>query len=109
MLHSNLTDLLATKYGHGPRTYKRSNDSPIDCFFGSSTLQINHGGYLSFSRLQSDHRGIWIDIPVRQLLGHTPPPITCFQARRLKLSDPRIRKKYEKHLHKVCMENEIYH
>ena len=38
MLHSNLTDLLATKYGYGPRTCKRSKDSPIDCFFGSSKL-----------------------------------------------------------------------
>ena len=51
MLHSNLEDLLATKHGLGPRTYKRSKDSPIDCFFGSSTLKISRGRYLSFGRL----------------------------------------------------------
>ena len=108
MLHSNLNDLLKTKHGSGPRTFKRSKDSPIDCFFGSSNIKIRSGGFLSFGRLQSDHRGIWIDIPIRIIMGHKPAPITYFQARRLKLEDPRIRKKYAEYLHKVCASSNYY-
>ena len=79
MLRLNLEDLLSTKYGLGPRTYKRSKDCPIDCCFGSPSLKISRGGYLSFGRIHSDHIGVWIDIPTRQLLGYKPPPVTFLE------------------------------
>ena len=76
MLDASLKDLLATKYGIGPRTYKQSNNCPIDCCFGSPCFNVNKGGYLLFGMLQSNYRGLRMDIPVRQLLGNKPPPIT---------------------------------
>ena len=108
MLHANLNNLLATKHGSGPRTHKRSKDSPIDCFLGSSKIKIRSGGYLSFGRLQSDHRGIWIDVSIRIIMVHKSSPITYFQARQLKLEDPRMRKKYAEHLHKTCVSTNYY-
>ena len=44
MLRANLSDLIVPRHGLGPRTYKRSKQMPIDCFFGSSTLKISRGG-----------------------------------------------------------------
>ena len=38
-----LVDVIATKHGVGPRTYKQSKDSPIDCCFGTAVLKINKG------------------------------------------------------------------
>ena len=108
MLDFSLEDLLAQKHGLELRTYKRSKDCPIDCCFDSPSIKVSRGGYLSFSRLQSDHRGVWINIPIRTLLGHRPPAITYFQVRRLKFVDPRIRKKYQKHLAKSCHLHDIF-
>jgi hypothetical protein len=42
----------------------------------------------------SDHRGIWIDIPKFQLFGYNPPEVMTYQARRLKLEDPRVVQRY---------------
>ena len=108
MLGLNLEDLLSTKYGLGPRTYKRSKDCPIDCCFGIPSLKINRGGYLSFGRLHSDHRGVWIDIPARLLLGYKPSPITYVDARRLKLIDPRVVTKYQSKLIQLCFYHNIF-
>ena len=43
MLDVTLTDMLSTKYGLGPRTYKRSKDCPIDCCFDSPSFKISRG------------------------------------------------------------------
>ena len=61
-----------------------------------------------FGRLHSDHRGVWIDIPTRQLLGYKPPPITYFDARRSKLIDPRVVTKYQFKLIQLCFRHNIF-
>ena len=73
MLELGLQDLIGKKHGKGPKTYNRSKDAPIDCVFGSASLQISKGGFLSFGRLMSDHRGVWVDIPKFLLYGYNPP------------------------------------
>ena len=74
MLDLALTDMIADRHGPGPKTYNRSKDMPIDCFFWSACFYINKGGYLPFGRLQSDHRGLWLDLPTHTFFGHLPPP-----------------------------------
>ena len=62
-------DILTKNYGPCPITYQRSHTDPVDCCFGDGSLQINRGGCLSFGRLVSDHRGLWMDIPNELLYG----------------------------------------
>lgn len=107
MLDTSLVNLLEIKYGLGPRTYKKPKDCPIYCAFGSPSLKINKGGYLSFRRLQSDHRGFWMDIPIRWVMGHKQLAITYFNARQLDLIDPRVVKNTKNILHKHA-NNKVY-
>ena len=85
-----LTDLVHSRHGKAPITYQRSRSDPIDRIFGSPSIKIRKDGFLSFGRLLSDHRGIWVDIPTEFLLGFKPPPLTHPDARRLKMKDPRV-------------------
>ena len=94
MQELGLSDLIEQRHGTCPKTYIRSKDSPIDCIFGSPQFTITRGGYLSFTKLLSNHRGIWVDIPKFLLYGYNPPQPTFPSARRLKLLDPRVVKKY---------------
>ena len=107
-LDEGLQDIIAEKNGVMPITYQRSKKDPLDCVFGSPSIKIKNGGCLSFGRLISDHRGIWFDIPNTTLFGFNPQQITHPQARRLKMEDPRVVKKYNDYLHKKCMEENLY-
>lgn len=100
MIDLGLINLLKEKYGsEGPYTCSKSKDSPIDCIFGSPHLLCQRGGILSFGQLDSDHRGIYLDLLRRQLLyGFNPPAIVHPNAHRLKTNDPRIVNKYLSHL-----------
>lgn len=108
MLELGLQDVIAKQHGRGPITYQRSADSPIDRIFGSVSLKARHSGFLSFGRLSGDHRGIWIEIPKILLYGYNPPQPVHVDARRLKLSDPRVVVKYLEYLHNKCVEHNIY-
>lgn len=109
MLDIGLVNSLKERYGHeGPRTCIKSKDSPIDCIFVSPQISIKQGGLLSFGRLDSDHRGLWIDIPAFLLYGYNPPPLLHPQARRLKLQDPRVVEKYLTYLHSAFREHNLF-
>ena len=51
-------------------------------------------GYLGFGDIPGDHRGIWVDIPNSEILGYNMNDISTPQARRLKLDDPRVVRRY---------------
>ena len=104
-----LVDIIANQHGPGPITYKRSHSTPIDAIFGSPNLSSTRSGYLSFKRLLSDHRGLWIDIPQHLLFGYNPPPIHHPNARRLNLKDPRVVTAYLEFLKAACHEHAIFH
>ena len=93
MLDVGLIDLISNKHGRCPVTHTRSATSPLDIVYGSADLKISKG-FLPFHKLLSDHRGIWIDIPKFYLFGYKPQHPVFPSARRLKLKDPRIVKKY---------------
>ena len=108
MLQLGLQDMISKQHGRGPVTYQRSADSPIDRIFGSVSLKARHSGFLSFGRLSGDHRGIWVEIPKFLIYGYNPPAPVHVNARRLKLSDPRVVEKYLTFLHYECDKHNIY-
>ena len=110
MLDLGLVNVLKERHGEiGPRTCIKSKNSPIDCVFASPQLKIRNGGLLSFGRLDSDHRALWIDIPKFLLYGYNPPPMINPNARRLKLtSDPKVVNKYLTYLHSSMRDHNIF-
>ena len=104
-----LKDIIHNKHGTSTRTCKRSKNFPIDCILGNATLQKKKGGLLSFHRLCSDHRGIWVDIPTDIIFGYKPPQLTQFNARRLKINNPRVVVKYLTYIHSTFRENNLFH
>ena len=95
MLDLGLVNVLKERHGEvGPRTCVKSKNSPIDCILASAQIVIRNGGLLSFGRLDSDHRALWIDIPKFILYGYNPPPLLSPNAHRLKLTDPKVVTKY---------------
>ena len=111
MLDLSLLDVIGKKHGYEdvPRTHTRSKDSPIDCIFASAQISCAIGGFLSFGKLDGDHRGLWVDIPKMILLGCNIPPHTHPGARRLKLHDPRTVDRYLELLHDYMCTRNIYH
>ena len=96
------------RHGMCPITYQRSHSDPIDYCFGNGSIRISKGGCLSFGRLISDHRGLWMDIPNDILFDFKPPPLTYPSARRLKIKDPRCVKRYNDKLHEECESEQMY-
>ena len=109
MLEAGLEDILASKHGPAPKTHLRSKDAPIDCIFATAHFGIRKGGFLSFHKLLSDHRGIWVDIPKFMLYGYNPPQPIFPSARRLKLNDPRVVQKYLTFLYHEMDKHDLFH
>ena len=80
---SPLVDTLANKHDKCPITYQRSAYDPLDCIFSDHIIQMKQESYLPFSRLISDHRGQWMDIPNELIFGYNLPPLVHPNARRL--------------------------
>ena len=93
--------------GTPPPTYNRGRD-PIDGIFGTDNLSPSASGYLAFDQIPGDHRGIWVDIPNNQILGYKMHDIPRHKARRLKLDDPRVVKKYLRLLHSFFQTHDLY-
>ena len=108
MLQVGLIDVHHKKFGRGPITYSRSSDAAIDRIFTSPHLHISKGGFLSFSKLMSDHRGVWIDIPKLLIFGYNPPEIKTYNARKLQLEDPRVKKKYLDNLFNLMSQSKLF-
>ena len=108
MLDAGLCDLIAARHGVCPITCKKSAQDPIDVIFGSPNLKISKGGLLSFGKLMSDHRGLWIDIPKFLIYGYNPIQPVFPSARRLKLQDPRVVTKYLTCLHTLMQDNDLF-
>jgi endonuclease/exonuclease/phosphatase family metal-dependent hydrolase len=72
MSQFDLVDIINKRHNSTspPPTCKRSSSYPLDAIFVSPKLQCCRGGYLSFEKLDSDHRGIWCDIPIKYILGY---------------------------------------
>ena len=91
-----------------PATYNRGRNT-IDGIFVSATLRAIAGGFCMFNAiLLSDHRALWIDVPLVALLGFEMPNIVTPSARRLKLNDPRVVKKYFDYLEPYLASHDLF-
>lgn len=93
--------------GRAPATYQRGKD-PIDGIFVSQDMNIARAGYLGFGDVPGDHRGIWVDIPNTEILGYNMNDIEPPKARRLKLDDPRVVRRYLEILDELFRKEGVY-
>ena len=91
-----------------PETYSGGRE-PIDEIFASVTLGVTKAGYLEHGSSQGDHRPIWINVDKTNAMGTIYPEIPSHKARRLKCSDPKVVKRYLKHLDKFYRRHNMYH
>lgn len=82
---------------------------PIDEIFHSSSIKIKAAGYLEFGHGKSDHRPIWVDFDHQTFLGSNLPPIPSFDARKLKMIDPRVVEKYNQLLEERLHKHGVFH
>ena len=90
-----------------PPTYHRGTHT-IDGIFISPSIQVARAGYLGFGEIPGDHRGLWIDVHQKSILGYKMADIPTARARRLKLDDPRVVKKYQEVLHSYLHSRRVY-
>ena len=93
--------------GVAPPTYNKGRH-PIDEIFTTSGLTIQGSGYLQHGVNEGDHCPVWLEISLDSALGINPPPIQSIHARRLKMKDPNVVKKYNAILQEEFEKNQIY-
>ena len=103
-----MTNAFSTLFHEPMPATHHSGSQPISTFYHSSELNIVSGGILQKGcGFQADHRNMFIDIQETSFLGTamfkvTPPPM-----KRLQLNDPRIYKKFQKHVQKHIEANNV--
>jgi hypothetical protein len=82
-----LTEAIIARHGkHGPPTFT-GGTKPIDGICMTSGITNSLCGYI---RSPGDHHCLWLDIDFTAIMGHEKERPTPFNARRLKLQDPRV-------------------
>ena len=104
-----LVDLMEQKHGACPKAHIRSKDTPMDCIFWSADLEITRCVFLSFTKLLSDHRGVWVDIPKFRIYGYNPPRPTFPSDRRLASVDPRVVHRFDSILLDLIHHHGLFH
>ena len=108
MMHAGLVEVITTVHGNdGPPTMNRGSKA-IDGIFASPLARVESCGYLPFGATPGDHRCLWMDIPIGELLGYEIPDLPTAKARNLQLQDPRTVNKYQKDLHQLFLRHKIY-
>lgn len=88
-----------------PATYERGT-TQIDHILISQNLSIHRAGFLPFSKFPGDHRAIWVDIPIDNIIGFKPAPLHSPNARKLILN-PKVVKKYVNNLKDLINKEEL--
>jgi Reverse transcriptase (RNA-dependent DNA polymerase) len=92
-----MREIILERHGtDAPNTFQ-DGSLPIDAIFATNTINTTLCGYTEIGwGSKSDHRLIWADLDLTNLLGTDPPLLWHPQARRLKADDPRIVKSFNK-------------
>jgi len=98
-----MNDVVTTQHGHStPNTHNRGSTPINGIFLPVHLLLTIQSGYLAFGEgIPSDHRLIWVDLPVEALRWLAPPEMVPLKARQLKCEDPRIITHYNQELEKI--------
>jgi hypothetical protein len=91
----SMNEIVMKQHGNNaPNTYLNGT-APIDGMFGTTTMVTTLGGYTSFSwGTYNDHRLLWVDLDMTQLLDSKNTPLWKPQAQRLKCENPIIVNKF---------------
>ena len=108
---TGMRDSILEKFGNNaPRTYI-SGSTPIDGIFTTQGVVLEAGGYASFSQgvigIRPDHRCLWIEVKISQVLGHKMPGPQKFAGRRCQCEDPRVYKKFNKLFKEFVIKNNL--
>ena len=90
-------------------TYNRGSKK-IDYIFGTPGVLdwTTRSGMEEFNaRIQSDHRGLWIDLDIKSLLGGKIPDLIPPQQRGVTGKDPESTKKFRKELHQYLTDHKF--
>lgn len=110
----DMKEAILSRHPTKPAVFTRTPGSQcIDGIWVSRSLEITKAGYTAFHPSPSfDHRFGWIDITMESAFGHIMPPIQSYPTRRLKLHDPKVRRKYHstltKHFTKHRLQERTY-
>ena len=96
LISIGLTECITHRHDNQPYATCNRGTKAIDGIYVSSTIMIQRGGYCPFNTFPTDHRAIWIDLPMSNLCGNKMAPILHPQARRLKCNDPKTQDKWTK-------------
>ena len=111
MAGTGLKEFITHSHGlnSAPATHQ-AGSVPIDgIYISESLLPFVRGGYMGFAQATlSDHRALWIELPLVIFIGYNINDILHPTARRLKLQDPRVVKKYQDTLHHLFVEHNFY-
>ena len=99
----NLIPAVHSKHGYDLPATHNAGSLPIDEIFLSSTIELKNSGYLEHGHSSGDHRLVWVDVTKKSTIGDKLPPITTFQARKLKCTDPRVVDRYNQLLKRYLM------
>ncbi len=105
-----LKEVITTKHGleDAPPTYIRGSQA-IDGIYTNATINATQCGYLPFNKgIMSDHRILWMDVPLDCIVGFSMNDPVTPPARRLKNKDPRVQRKYLEFLHKFWVSHNLY-
>ena len=106
-----LQEAITSKFKYPPPTYNRSTQfsRPIDGIWTTPDIIIKKCGYSAFDENSlSDHRLIWMDIDFSSALGCPWNMIPRSKPRRLKCSDPRLVKRYNKLVKDALQEENLF-
>jgi exonuclease III len=113
MARQGLQEAILTKHRDKPTvaTYNRNHDcKPIDGIFATRGINITAAGYYAFDEaIHSPHRALWVDIDLASVFGTKVGPSDKAEARRLKIKDPRVVKKYNTILTKELLRLKLPH
>ena len=110
MLHEKgMSDAVMALHGMNAPPTTDFGSSVIDGLWVSPTLQPSEAGYLACGEAvpRTDHRCLWFDISYQNMYGHILPALPTFRARRLKLNDPRVVKKFNDAYEKFISTNKL--
>jgi len=86
-----------------------NGSKPISAIYSTKSLQIIRTGILQkYTGIQGDHKDMFADISIPSFLGESMYKITRPELRRLKLSDPRVVKRFIKYAELHMKHNNIH-
>ena len=92
-----------------PATHNRNGKrEPIDGIWATEELVVTGAGYSAFGDgCDSDHRLLWADFTHSTILGKEDPKVYQSPTKRLRASDPRLVRRYNRKVKSMLMKEKL--